>query len=75
MTNAIESDGFVLKILNQSTLEVRILVTLKQNVESLDYDFTKLLVRGGAIAGNVNLSIAAPAQTFFDIVTAIESTL
>jgi hypothetical protein len=73
--NSIERDGFILKILDEGAFEIRILVTLKQNVKGFDNDVTKLLVRRSAIPRNVNLGITAVAETLFDVIAGVKSAL
>src|SRR5256885_3491854 len=50
MTNAIEGNCFILKILDESLFEIGILITLKQHIQSFDDDFAELLVRRRQIA-------------------------
>src|SRR6185503_15881094 len=75
MANAIESDRFILEILDKSAFEIGILITLKQNIESFDNNFPKLLVGRRQIARDINLGITAVAETLFDVVTAVKSAL
>src|SRR2546423_8459307 len=75
MTHAIESHGFILKVLNEGGFELRILITLKQNIERLDDDAAKSLVRRSRIARQINLSVTAASQTVFDVITTVESAL
>src|SRR5690349_17693712 len=46
MAHAIERNCFVLKVLNQGALEIEVLISLQENIQRLDHDFPKLLVRG-----------------------------
>src|SRR5437016_13462406 len=75
MTNAIQGNCFILKVLNQGTFQIRILIALKQNVQCLNNHFPKSLVRSSAITRYINLSVAAAAQALFNIVTAVDSAL
>src|SRR2546421_6265614 len=75
MTHAIESHGFVLKVLNEGGFELRILITLQQDIERFDYDAAKSLVRRGRVARQINLGVAAPSQAVFEVVTTVESAL
>src|SRR5689334_9416020 len=50
MTHAIQRHSFILKILNQGTFELRVLIALQKNIERFDYNLTKALVGGAAIA-------------------------
>ena len=75
MANAIESNRFVLKILDQRAFQFRILIALQQNVERLDDNAAKLLVRSAAIARDINLRVTSATETFFNIVTSIQPAL
>src|SRR5262249_15617029 len=72
MADAVQSNRFVLKVLNESAFEFGVLVTLKQHVEGFDYHLTKPLVRRAAVARNVNFSVAPATETLFDVVARIE---
>src|SRR5205807_1574312 len=54
MTHAIESHGFILKVLNQGGLELRVLITLKQHVECFDHDCAKSLVGRSGVARQID---------------------
>ena len=75
VTHAIERGRFVLKILDQRPFEIRILITLKQDIECLDDHPAKAFVSRAQIAGRVNLSIASATEALLDIIAAIESAL
>src|SRR5713101_8132003 len=75
MTHAIKRRRFILKILNQRKLEFRILVALRQHVESLDYYVAKTLISSGAVTRDVNLGIAAATEAVFNVVATIEPAL
>lgn len=75
VADAIEGDGLVLKILNQSSFELRILVTLKQDVQGFDYHTAELCIGCRAIAGHVYFGITTTTKTVFDVVAAVESAL
>ena len=75
MANAIERDRFILKILNQRAFEIRILITLKQDVEGFDDDVAKSFIGGRQVARHVNLCVAAAAQTVLDVIAVVESAL
>src|SRR5713101_5553297 len=75
MTHAIKRSRFVLKILNQSALEFRILITLQQHVKSFDYYGAKTLITRGAVTRDVNLGVAAATEAVFNVVATIEAAL
>src|SRR2546425_4671692 len=53
VTDAIESNCFILKILDESLFEISILITLKQHIQSFDNNFAELLVGRRQIARHV----------------------
>src|SRR5689334_17926882 len=75
MTHAIQRHSFILKILNQGTFELRVLIALQKNIERFDYNLTKALVGGAAIARDINLGITAASKTFFNVVTTVDPAL
>jgi hypothetical protein len=75
MPHAIEGDRLILKILDEGVFQIGVLITLQQDVERLDDYLAKELVGGGDIASQVNLGIAAAAQTVFDVVTTVDPAL
>src|SRR5438132_12691093 len=75
MTHANESNSFILKVLDQGGLELRVLITLKQHVECFDHDRAKSLVGRSGVARQIDLRIAATPQTVLDVITTVESAL
>src|ERR1044072_7552286 len=75
LARPVERDGFILKILDESLFEFRILVALQQNIQRLDDDAAKPFIGGCGVVRQVNLSVAATSQALFDVEAAVESAL
>ena len=75
MTDPIEGNCFILKILDESLFEISILITLKQHIQSFDDDFAELLVGRRQIARHVDFGIAAATETIFDVIASINPAL
>src|SRR5258705_7484689 len=75
MADAIEGHSFVLKVGNQRPLKLSIRSVLEKHVERLDYDRLRRAGTGGFVLCYINLGVTAPAQTFQDVVSAVESAL
>src|SRR5258706_8975532 len=75
MANAIEGNGFVLKILDESSLKVGVEIVLKKHVERLDNDLAvRRLGRSEYIAGKKNFGITAESELVAYIISLIEPT-
>src|SRR5215813_14073749 len=75
MTNAIQGNRLVLKILNQRSFQVWILIALQQDVEGFDNYFLEPDLRRRKVTGNVNLCITPLTETVFNVVAIIKSAL
>ena len=73
MANAIERSGFVLKILDESSLKVRVEIVLKKHVERLDNDLAvRRLGRSEYVAGEKNFGITAAPELVANVISLIE---
>src|SRR5919109_790500 len=72
MPDRIEGDGFILKVLNQRPLEVRVRSALKARIESLDDYFP---APGLTIARYKDLRVAPATQALAHLIATIYQTI
>lgn len=74
VANPIESDGLVLKVLNQRSLEIRVQIVLQKDIEGFNDDVAvRRLRRCQDVAGKKNLRVAAPAEQLTDVIPFIKA--
>src|SRR5689334_22823497 len=71
MTNAIERDCFVLKIINQRPLEIRIGLALEIQIQRLDHDRAWRAFSRGVVIRDVDFGVTPAAETFEDVVAVV----
>ena len=72
MTNAVERNGLILKILNQRALKVCIGNTLQENIQHFDNDSFRLAFNCAQITRHIDFGVAAAPQTFKYLVATVE---
>ena len=72
MTNAIKGYGLVLKVCNQSLLQLRIGRVVQKHIERLDHHRRWSAGRRDVVTRNINFRVTATAQTFKNVVTTVE---
>src|SRR5688572_4003601 len=75
VSHAIESNGLVLKILNQRLLQLHIRSSLKKRIERFDDYRSWSIFRGCVVPSYVDFRIATATQTFNDVVATVEPAL
>ena len=74
VTNAVESDGFVLEIFDKGAFESSVEVVLQKDVKGFDDNRTvRRLGRGDSVAGHKYLGITAFPKLLADIVSPIQT--
>src|ERR1043166_1949230 len=74
VTNAVQSDRFVLEILDQRPLQIVVKIVLEKDIQGLYHDLLmRRLKRCKDIVGEIDLGIAASAKLLVNIVSAVES--
>src|SRR5689334_4110482 len=71
MTNAIERDGFVLKVINKRPLKIRIGLALEIQIQRLDHDRAWRAFSRGVVVGDVDLGITPASETFEDVIAVV----
>ena len=73
VTDSIERNSFVLKILDQSSFKICIQIVLKKDVKGLYHDLAVIgLRRSQCVTRNKDLGITSPAEVFDHVITPID---
>src|SRR5688572_13638015 len=75
MTNTIQSDCLVLKILNQRAFQVQVGRTLQKSVKGFNNHCGRATLSRGIVPCYIDFGIAAASQTFNDVVATVEPAL
>jgi hypothetical protein len=76
MTDPIERDRLILKVLDKRPLKVVIEIVMKKNVKAFyDYELMRRLLRCDDIAGQKHLGVAASPEEFASVVSLVNSAI
>jgi hypothetical protein len=75
VANTIQGDSFVLKVRNERPFQVNLGFTLKEDVQSLDYDRARGTVVSSVVICDINFRVATASKALDNVVPPVESAL
>jgi hypothetical protein len=73
MSDAVEGDCFVLKVLDQGAFKIVIQIVLEENIQGLDNNsVVGRIWRGENVARDVNLGVASAAELFDNVIPLVQ---